>query len=335
MILLAGDIGGTHSRLALARQQANEIILIKEQTYQSLSQQGLVSMVQHFLSDNETGQTPTSACFAIAGPVNNNYARVTNLPWRLNAEELQKSLHIEQVNLINDFQAIAYGIDNLANNELLELQSGNPEPRGNRAILGAGTGLGQVMMVWCHDRYQMIASEGGHADFAPRNSLEIGLLNYLLKQQPRVSYEDVLSGAGLLHIYQFVRERGELAESGELAKAMQHDDPSAVISRFAIQEQDLLAQMALDLFIAIYGAQAANLALISTAHGGVYIAGGIAPKIAMAIKNRGFMQAFLEKQPMTGLLESIPVYLVTNTKVGLLGALSFAKGNPESRMPLA
>ncbi|GMR07047.1 MAG: glucokinase [Gammaproteobacteria bacterium] len=334
MILLAGDIGGTHSRLVLARQQANELVIIREQTCQSQKQEGLVSMVQHFLSANETGQTPTSACFAIAGPVTNNRARVTNLLWRLNAEELQKSFRIEKVKLINDFQAIAYGIDGLARNELLELQSGNPEPRANRAILGAGTGLGQGMMVWCHDRYQAIASEGGHADFAPRNSMEIELLNHLLEQQPRVSYEDVLSGEGLLHIYQFVRDKGELAESGELAKAMQHDDPSAVISRFAIQKHDPLAQMSLDLFIAIYGAQAANLALISMARGGLYIAGGIAPKIAMAIKNRGFMQAFLEKQPMTDLLESIPVYLIMNTRVGLLGALSVAKDDPETRPPI-
>ncbi len=331
MILLAGDIGGTHSRLLLARQRANELIIIKEQTCQSQEQQGLVSMVQHFLSANETGQAPTSACFAIAGPVTNNRARITNLGWRLNAEELQKSLRIEKVKLINDFQAIAYGIDDLASNELLELQAGNPEPRGNRAILGAGTGLGQGMMVWCHGRYQIIATEGGHADFAPRNGMEIELLSYLLERQPRVSYEDVLSGKGLLHIYQFVRDKGELAESGELAEAMQHEDPAAIISRFAIQKHDPLAQMALDLFITIYGAQAANLALISMARGGLYIAGGIAPKIAMAIKNRGFIQAFLEKQPMTGLLESIPVYLIMNTRAGLLGALSLAKDNPETR----
>jgi len=310
--LLAGDLGGTKTWLRLSC--AGEVL--REQRYDSAAFAGLTPMIADFLGES----APASACFGVAGPVRGNTAQITNLPWRIDAGEIATRFAIPQVSLINDFQAVAYGIEALAAADLLTLQAGQPQPHGPRAVIGAGTGLGEGYLVWQDGHYQALASEGSHADFAPADEIQADLWRWLAQRYGHVSWERVVSGPGLAEIYAFLRERGAAAESPQLAAALRLGDPSAAISDHALQHGDVLAVAALDLFIAAYGAEAGNLALKMLATGGVYIAGGIAPKIAERIRAGGFLRAFLAKGRFAGLLETIPVQVVLNPQVGLLGA---------------
>lgn len=306
--VLAGDIGGTKTWLRLSKDG----VVLREERYDSAAFDGLATMVAGFLGD----LVPESACFGVAGPVRDGGAQITNLPWRIEAAEIAARFAIPRVELINDFQAVAYGIEVLAPGDLLTLQAGQVQEQGPRAVIGAGTGLGEGYLVWQDGAYRALPSEGSHADFAPADELQADLWRWLKQHYGHVSWERVVSGPGLEAIYRFLRERGEMAESPLLAEG----DPSAAISRSALEHGDPLASAALDLFIAAYGAEAGNLALKILASGGVYIAGGIAPKIAGRLKEGGFMRAFLDKGRFAGLLSGMPVHVVQNSQVGLLGA---------------
>jgi glucokinase len=237
----------------------------------------------------------------------------------MRSADLGKHLNIPAVRLVNDFQAVGYGIDALADDDFLTLQAGEPAPRGPRAILGAGTGLGTCIAYWAGDHYETVASEGGHADFAPADKTQLRLWHCLHEKYGHVSWERLVSGPGLVNIFQCLRHDCEPGDA--LAQALADaDDPAAVISRFALEHRDPLAGQALDLFVTLYGAQAGNLALTVLATGGVYVAGGIAPKIRDALTNGRFLQAFTAKGRMGGLLQQIPVRVVLNPQVGLLGA---------------
>lgn len=327
MNILAGDIGGTHSRLMLAEIRGSAFNILRQQIYPSQQYKGLVPVVKQFLQAFNEQQQPLKACFAVAGPVHDNAANITNLPWTLSAGELSAALDMESIQLINDFEGIGYGIARLGDNDFFSLQEGRPEDRGTRVILGAGTGLGQCMLTWCNDHYDVHSSEGGHADFAAHNEQQINLLQYLLQRQSRVSYEDLLSGKGLLTLYNYLYETGKEQGAPVTSKISQDGDAAAIIAQQAENNQDKHAVSALSWFMSIYGACAGDLALSHKATGGVFITGGIARKNLAAIKAGEFIQAFVDKPPMTELLQTIPVKVIVNPDVGLLGALEYCMRN--------
>ncbi|WP_414529273.1 glucokinase [Nodularia chucula] len=332
-LLLAGDIGGTKTILRLVEASDSlELQTLYEETYQSGDFPDLVPLVQQFLSQANT-PTPQKACFAIAGPVVDNTAKLTNLTWFLDTDRLKQELGIDSMCLINDFAAVGYGIFGLTKQDLLTLQVGKQKLEAPIAIIGAGTGLGQGFLIKQGNYYQVFPSEGGHADFAPRNELEFQLLKYLLDKHDiqRVSVERVVSGQGVVAIYQFLRDRKISSESPEIAeivrtweqeagKQEKSVDPGAAIGTAAIQGSDRLSVQTLKLFVDIYGAEAGNLALKLLPSGGLYIAGGIAPKIEPLLQNGSFLLNFSQKGRMRPLLEDIPVYIILNQQVGLIGA---------------
>jgi len=318
-LLLAGDIGGTKTLLRLSRGGT----ILREQRFDSAAYSGLLPLLAAFL-DGLDGDAPQSACFGVAGPVQGRRAQVTNLPWSVNADEIGVRFGMARVTLINDFQAVAYGIEMLGADDLLTLQAGQAAPQAPRAVIGAGTGLGEGYLTWQGDHYHAWPSEGSHADFAPADERQAALWHWLKQRHEHVSWERVVSGPGLVAIYDFLREKKEHPESAQLAAALREGDPAAAISMHALQHGDPLADAALDLFAAAYGAEAGNLALKVLSGGGVYVAGGIAPKIAGRLKDGGFLRAFRAKGRFAGLLESFPVHVVLNPEVGLLGAENMA-----------
>ncbi|NMG08727.1 glucokinase [Brasilonema sp. UFV-L1] len=332
-LLLAGDIGGTKTILRLVEASEKPLLrTIYEERYRSGDFLDLVPIVQQFLLKANT-PTPQKACFAIAGPVVNHTAKLTNLVWFLDAERLQQELGISQVSLINDFTAVGYGILGLDKQDVLTLQPGKLNVESPIAIIGAGTGLGQGFLIKQGDSYQIFPSEGGHTDFAPRTELEFQLLKYLLDKHDiqRVSVERVVSGMGVVAIYQFLRDRKIAAESPEIAQIVRiweqeagrqekSVDPGAVIGKAALEKSDRLSEQTMQLFVEVYGAEAGNLALKLLPYGGLYIAGGIAPKILPLIQQDRFMLNFTQKGRMRPLLEDIPVYVILNQEVGLIGA---------------
>ncbi|MEM8602826.1 MAG: glucokinase [Cyanobacteria bacterium P01_H01_bin.121] len=342
--LLAGDIGGTKTILRLVegdRVAANEIPKLRvlhEDRYSSPAYPDLVPIVKEFLhaAEQQVGVTaaPQRACFAIAGPVVDNGSKLTNLTWDLQGERIAKELQVSKVTLINDFAAIGYGVLGLESADLHTLQSASPNQAAPCAVLGAGTGLGECFLVPQHDRYRVYSTEGGHADFAPRSEREFRLLQYLRDKHNlmRISVERVVSGQGVVAIYQFLRDRKFAAESAEVGEKIRlweeqagqakSIDPGAIISQHA--EDDPLCKQAMQMFVEAYGAEAGNLALKILPYGGLYIAGGIAAKNLPAMESGAFMQAFRQKGRMSSLLEQIPVAIVLNPKVGLIGAALYA-----------
>ncbi|MBN3905392.1 MAG: glucokinase [Nostoc sp. NMS1] len=332
-LLLAGDIGGTKTILQLVETSDSPgLHTIYQESYHSADFPDLVPIVQQFLVKANT-PIPEKACFAIAGPIVNNTAKLTNLVWFLDTERLQEELGIPHISLINDFTAVGYGILGLQKQDLLTLQVGQSKPEAPIGIIGAGTGLGQGFLIKQGNDYQVFPSEGGHADFAPRNEIEFQLLKYLLGKHDiqRISVERVVSGMGIVAIYQFLRDRKVAPESPHIAQivrtweqeAGQQEksvDAGAAIGIAASQGSDRLCQQTLQLFIDAYGAEAGNLALKLLPYGGLYIAGGIAPKILPLIQNSGFLLNFTQKGRMRSLLEEIPVYIILNPQVGLIGA---------------
>ncbi|MBI1425291.1 MAG: glucokinase [Gammaproteobacteria bacterium] len=322
MWVLAGDIGGTSTRLQLAQRQADGWAVQAAMDYRSGEYAHLRDIVRIHLQTHELTHL-ASACFAVAGPVQKQFARITNLPWALEVDDLQQQLNIGSVALINDFTAVAHGLSELDKSDLVTLQQTVAQRDGAIAILGAGTGLGQAIVKPFDDQLVVIDGEGGHVDFAPRTGEEIALLQYWQAQVDRVSYETFLSGKGLTRIFEFYRQ-SENVDAG-LAQAMTEQDPAAAITDFALHYKEPLAVRTVRSFVRIYAAQAANLALVAKATGGVYLAGGIAPKIIGMLQSDEFLQVFNDKPPMQHLLATIPVHVIMNTHVGLLGALKIAK----------
>jgi glucokinase len=332
-LLLAGDIGGTKTILRLVElSETLELKTLYEESFRSGDFPDLVPIVQKFLS-TANSSTPEKACFAIAGPVVENTAKLTNLAWFLDTNRLTQELGILSISLINDFAAVGYGIFGLTKQDLLTLQVGKYQPAAPMAVIGAGTGLGQGFLIKQDHQYQVFSSEGGHADFAPRNELEFQLLKYLVDKHniQRVSVERVVSGLGITSIYQFLRDRKIATESPEIAqavrtweqeagKAEKTIDPGAFIGSAALEKSDRLSEQTIQLFIEAYGAEAGNLALKLLPYGGLYIAGGIAPKILPLMQNGSFLTNFTQKGRMGSLLEEIPVHIILNQQVGLIGA---------------
>ena len=323
MIVLAGDIGGTKTLLQLSRCVPGGLEVLHEKRYASAEYGDFLVLATQFVEESFrlTGAHPAKACFGVAGPVNGREAKTTNLPWILDADVLEISLKIGRVRLINDFQSVGYGVDALKSEDIVTLQQGVEKAHGTRVIIGAGTGLGQAFLVWHTDHYEVVASEGGHADFAPADDDQIELLRYLRRRYRWATWERTVSGRGLVNIFEFLAERNHAPLSAPLQQALRDEDHAAAISRFGMQGQDSTAAKALHMFVTLYGAQAGNLALTGLATGGVYLAGGVAPKIIEKLTDGAFMGAFNNKEErMQPLLKTMPVRVIVNPNVGLLGS---------------
>jgi glucokinase len=340
-IILGGDIGGTKTILRLVDCQNSPdstqplLTTLDEEIYPSKQYPDLVPIVQQFLARQATIPLVEKACFGIAGPVINNSSELTNLSWSLTGDRLGHELSIERVKLINDFAAIGYGVLGLAPEDLHTLQAVPAVPDAPIAVIGAGTGLGEGFVIpVSKGKYRVFGSEGSHADFAPRSSLEYQLLNYLLELYniDRISVERVVSGQGITSIYRFLHDSNYSESSPamaeiyrtwleEMGKPNKTVDLAAKISTFAEEDSDYLCYQTMKIFVEAYGAEAGNLALKLLPYGGLYIAGGIAAKNLSLLTQGSFMKAFRGKGRMTELLSNIPVHIVLNPKVGLIGAV--------------
>ena len=291
-------------------------------TYPSRQHESLEVIVREFLSTHQL--KADYAGFGIAGPVKNGRAQLTNLPWVVDVRELTRALGLKDAWLINDLEANAYGIAGLSPKDFVTLNEGDGGAKGNAAIISAGTGLGEAGLFWDGQRHLPLASEGGHGDFAPRTDLDVELFRHLRAQFGRVSWERVLSGPGSFNIYKFLRDTGRGKEPAWLTEEMKTNDPPFVITRAGLEGKCELCVQALDLFVTYYGAEASNLALKLMATGGVYVGGGIAPKIIEKLKDGNFMKAFCAAGRMSELMEAIPVQVILNDKTALIGAARLA-----------
>jgi glucokinase len=316
-MILAGDIGGTNARLAYFQSQNGNLRLISERVFPSREYTELGEIVSEFLK--KTDARPDVACFGIAGPVHHGRVETSNLPWIIEQSRLAKQIQLPATLLINDLEANAWGIGELNPQDLTALNSLS-QAVGNQAVIAPGTGLGEAGLFWNGSQHEVFACEGGHADFAPQGDLQIDLLRFLADRYGHVSYERILSGPGLVNVYEFLRSKGCAEEPAGFAAQVTGGNAAATISHAAIEGNNPLASAALDLWISVYGAEAGNLALKIMATGGIFLSGGISPKILPKLTGPGFMNAFLEKGRLRPVLESIPVQVIMNDKAGLLGA---------------
>jgi glucokinase len=322
-MILAGDIGGTSTRLAYFAVQNGKLKPVMTEKFSSRAHRGLEEIVRTFLQKHS--MQVEHAAFGIAGPVRHGRVEATNLPWVIDAATLTRELVTADVFLLNDLEANTYGIFELSPADFAVINAGTPGESGNLAVISAGTGLGEGGATWDGSRYVVFASEGGHTDFAPRNELEIDLLLYVQRRLGgRVSYERILSGPGIHTIYQFLRDTSRGTEETWLKQELQQGDPSAVISQRGMDGKSELCARTLDLFVTLYGAEAGNLALKLMASRGVFVGGGIAPKILSRMQNGLFVQAFAEKGRFENLLRSIPIRVLLNDEAALLGAARYA-----------
>ena len=319
-MILAGDIGGTKTNVALFDADGDALgTPLAQKSYPTSQYNSLEAILTEFVAE----QRPriTAACFGVAGPVVAGRVETPNLAWVVSRSALAAALGTDRVALINDLEATAFGIVTLRREQLYTLNEGEGARPGHRALIAAGTGLGMAGIFWDGHHFHPIPSEGGHVDFAPRNELEVELLRYLReKVGGRVSYERVLSGPGLFNIYGFLRDRGYAEEPEWLATQIITADAAAAVSAAALAGRSELARKALEVFVEIYGAMAGNLALVMKAAGGVYVGGGIAPKIIEKLKDGTFMRAYLDKGRMSFLVESMPVRVILDDRAALYGA---------------
>jgi glucokinase len=318
VLVLAGDIGGTNTKLGLFLVSPRGAARVASDRYESRRYPGLADIVREFLSRRR--ETPSAACFGVAGPVRDGRCIATNMPWIVEARKLARVLTLPRVELMNDLEANAWGIPFLAPRDFYTVNRGTPDSRGNAAVIAAGTGLGEAGLFRDGRELRPFACEGGHADFSPADALQGELWRHLSSRFGHVSWERVLAGPGLVNIYRFLRESGRGREPRWLAAALKGPVPAAAISQAGLDGRSSLCSKALDLFVSLYGAEAGNLVLKLMATGGVYIGGGIAPKIASRFKGGLFMKAFADKGRMGPLLRAVPVRLILNDNAALLGA---------------
>lgn len=316
-MIIAGDIGGTHARLGVFTENAAQPSLVRARVFPSRDYKQLADVVREFLGNDK--EPVKSFCFGVAGPVDGGVAHPTNLDWVLEERHMSKALGAP-VLLINDLEANAYGIAALGPDDIETLQKGEPGKHANQCVVSAGTGLGEAGLFWDGAVHRPFACEGGHTTFAPGDKDEIALLEYLMRDFDHVSWERVLSGPGLHNIYKFLRDTGRQAEPAWLAEHLAQGDPSSAIADAAIHGKAELCEQALDMFVALYGSEAGNMALKTLALAGVYLGGGIAPKILGKLREGVFTKAFAAKGRMRGLLETIPIHVIVNDQTALKGA---------------
>ncbi|HTV82780.1 MAG TPA: glucokinase [Acidobacteriaceae bacterium] len=324
-MILAGDVGGTKVELALYGFEHGQLVHVRDTRFPAQEFHGLEEIVRSFLSEREAPEI-TAACFGVPGPVRGGRLRLTNLPWVLDSRELSTDLGIQHLFLINDLEANGYGIPELKPEQILTLNEGDPAAVGNRALVSAGTGLGEGVLVWNGKTHVPMASEGGHCDFAARNGEEVELLAYLRKKlEGRVSWERVVSGQGVTNIYTFLRDVRGMEEPAWLKERMAVEDPNAVIGEVGELCTSELCAKTLEMFVSAYGAEAGNMVLKVLATGGMYLGGGIAPKIVKTMRGGAFMRAFTDKGRMTELLVQAPVHIILESRCALMGAAAFAE----------
>lgn len=323
-MILAGDIGGTNARLAYFQPQNGNFRMLSERVFASRQYSQFADIVSQFLKDSAT--RPEIACFGIAGPVHNGRVETSNLPWIIEQSLLARQIQLPATLLINDLEASAWGISTLHPQDLVALNR-VPSAVGNQAVIAPGTGLGEAGLFWNGSQHQVFACEGGHTDFAPQGDLQIELLRFLAKRYGHVSYERIVSGPGLVNVYEFLREKHPGEEPAGFGAQLAGAGAAAAISQAALNRTNSLAEQALDLWISIFGAEAGNLALKTMATGGIFLGGGISPKILPKLTGPAFMQSFLAKGRLRPLLEGIPVQVIMNDKTGLLGAARCASAN--------
>ena len=321
-MILAGDVGGTKVHLALYDFTNGQLKYNRDERYPAKDYSGLEEIVHEFLA----GDQPTSACFGVPGPVRDGRLRLTNLPWTLDSRELARSLKIEHVFLINDLEANGYGVAELKPDQIYTLSEGDASQLGNRALIAAGTGLGEGILIWNGKSHTPYPSEGGHSDYAPRNEDEIDLLRFLKqKYSGRVSFERVISGMGMTNIYDFLRDVRGMEEPAWLRDRMAAEDPNAVITELALSAKSEICERTLDMFVSAYGAESGNLALKVLSIGGLYVGGGIAPRILEKLKDGSFMRSFTDKGRLSQLLVNMPVRVILESRAALLGAAAYAE----------
>ncbi len=321
-MILAGDIGGTKTNLAYFKEEEGRVVPVHLRSYPSHQYRSVLEVIDAM--QKEIPAPISAAAFGIAGPIVEGRSKLTNLGWEVVAEEIQSWLELPHVGLLNDLEATAYGVLHLPASGRLTLQNGDAQKNAAIAVIAAGTGLGEGALIWDGKRYRAMPSEGGHSDFAPRNELEMDLLRFLLRKFKRVSYERILSGPGFLNLYEFFRSRSQEAEPAWLTEKLKSGNPAAAISSAGLERTDPVCVQVLDLFVSLYGAEAGNLALKVLATGGVYIGGGIAPKILPRIREGGFLEGFTTKGRHSALLKTIPLSLILNDTIALYGAAHYA-----------
>ena len=323
-MFIAGDVGATKTTLGIFELSGSAKSPLTEATFPSASYESLAALVADFLKKNSL--TPDHAVFGVAGPIVGSSATITNLSWIIEEESLKKDLSLKSVRLLNDLESIAYGVSELEDKDLYTLNEGTILPHGPKAVIAPGTGLGEAYITWDGTRYRAHASEGGHVDFAPTNDLEMELLTYLLDRFEHVSYERICSGVGLPNIYAFLSKSKSYDEPDWFAQRLrQSTDKTAVIITAALDSESQCERCnkTLELFLSILGAEAGNMALKLMTTGGVYLGGGIPPRIIPAFKESPFMNSFARKGRLSHVLEHMPVNIILNPKVALMGAASF------------
>ena len=327
-MILAGDVGGTKVHLALYQFLQGKLQHVRDQVFPARNYTGLEQIAKEFLSSGaEANSTPVfAACFGAPGPVRDGRIQLTNLPWLLDRRQLASHLNIEHVFLLNDLEANAYGIAELRPDQICELNQGDKDAVGNRGLMSAGTGLGEALLFWNGKAHIPVASEGGHVDFAPRSEMEVDLLRFLQKKfQGRVSWERVTSGMGLQNIYEFLRDEKKMEEPAWLKEQRAQQDPNAVLAEAGMNGKSELCAATLDMFASAYGAGAGNLALLVLAYGGLYIGGGVAPKLIGKMKDGTFLRAFCDKGRLSAVLERVPVRVILESRAALMGAAAYAE----------
>ena len=322
-MILAGDVGGTKVHLALYDFNEGKLQYRREERFPAREYSGLEAIVKEFLG----GDQATAACFGVPGPVRAGRLRLTNLPWTLDSRDLSESLGIQHVFLINDLEANGYGIAELQADQIFTLSEGDAGQIGNRALIAAGTGLGEGFLVWNGRTHIPYASEGGHADFAPRNEDEIDLLRYLRqKYNGRISWERVISGMGMTSVFEFLRDVRGMEVDKHLAQELAGvDDPNGVITTHGLSGKSDICVKTLDMVVSAYGAEAGNLALKVLSVGGLYVGGGIAPRLLEKLKDGSFMKAFTDKGRLSQLLVNMPVRVILESRAAMLGAAAYAE----------
>lgn len=327
-MILAGDVGGTKVHLALFDFTSGRLHMLREHKFASRDFTSVEGVVKAFIAQDSKGDTHgiTAACFGAPGPVIDQRMEPTNLPWKLDARVISRTSDIPHVLLLNDLEANGYGIPELEPKDLVTLYQGDPSAVGNAGLISAGTGLGEALLVWNGKRHIPVASEGGHTDFAARTPDEIALLQHLTKKlNGRVSYERVISGLGLINIYEFFRDVKKMDEPQWLKDRMAKEDPNFVIATCGEDGSSELCAETLNLFAGVYGAEAGNIALKVLARGGVYLGGGMSPKLLKTLQNGTFRKAFLDKGRLSPLLETITVRVILDQSCALLGAAAYAE----------
>ena len=322
-MILAGDVGGTKVHLALYDFSNGRLTYTREERFAAKEYSGLEEIVKEFVAADKV----TAACFGVPGPVRDGRLRLTNLPWTLDSRELTLSLGIPHVFLINDLEANGYGIAELTSDQIYTLSEGDTSQIGNRALIAAGTGLGEGLLIWNGHSHVPFPSEGGHADYSPRNEDEIDLLRFLKqKYNGRISWERVVSGMGMTNIYEFLRDVRGMDEPAWLAQQIaEADDPNAVIGEAGLAAKAEICEKTLDMLVSAYGAEAGNLALKVLSVGGLYVGGGVAPRILEKLKDGTFLRAFQDKGRLSQLLINMPVRVILESRAAVLGAAAFAE----------